>query len=97
MYSKNEFNLKWILTGRWEQFMDSRKSGVRLGLGLALLVLPVLSAWASSDVTAADYRSNAAGDVVITLSTEGGDPTVSVFATESPARIILDLADTKSE
>jgi len=67
-----------------------------LGLGLALLVLPALSAWASSDVTAADYRSNAAGDVIITLTTDGDEPKVSVFATESPARIILDLADTSS-
>jgi type IV pilus assembly protein PilQ len=97
MYSKKEFQLKRILAGRWGQFMDSRKTGVRLGLGLALLVLPALSAWASSDVTAADYSSNAAGDVTITLSTSGDDPNVSVFATENPARIILDLADTNSQ
>ncbi len=97
MYSAQDINLKRILTGRWEQFMDSRKTGIRLGLGLALLVLPALSAWASSDVTAVDFRNNAAGDVVISLSTTGDDPTVSVFATESPARIILDLADTSSQ
>ncbi len=97
MYNTNDFNLKRILAGRWGQFMDSRKTGVRLGLGLALLVIPALSAWASSDVTAADYSSNAAGDVVITLSTGGDEPQVSVFATESPARIILDLADTNSQ
>jgi type IV pilus assembly protein PilQ len=97
MYSKKEFQLKRILAGRWGQFMDSRKTGVRLGLGLALLVLPALSAWASSDVIAADYSSNAAGDVTITLSTSGDDPNVSVFATENPARIILDLADTNSQ
>ncbi len=97
MYSTHEFNLKRILTGRWEQFMDSRKTGIRLGLGMALLVLPALSAWASSDVTAVDFRDNAAGDVVISMSTTGDDPTVSVFATESPARIILDLADTSSQ
>ena len=97
MQSKADFKLKQVLAGGWGQFMDSRKTGIRLGLGLALLVLPVLSAWASSDVTAADYSSNAAGDVIITLSTDGGDPKVSVFATESPARIILDLADTNSK
>jgi type IV pilus assembly protein PilQ len=97
MYSNRDFELKRILAGRWGQFMDSRKTGVRLGLGLALLVLPAFSAWAASDVTAADFSSNAAGDVVITLSTEGDDPNVSVFATESPARIILDLADTNSQ
>ncbi len=97
MYSKKDFKLKRILAGRWGQFMDNRKTGVRLGLGLALLVLPALSAWAASEVTAADYRSNAAGDVIITLTTDGDEPKVSVFATESPARIILDLADTNSQ
>jgi type IV pilus assembly protein PilQ len=96
MYSKKDFKLKWSLAGRWGQFMDSKRTGVRLGLGLVLFVIPVLSAWASSEITAANYSSNAAGDVVITLSTGGDDPNVSVFATESPARIILDLADTNS-
>ena len=96
MQSKKDITLK-ILTGRWGQFMDSRKTGVHLGLGLVLLVLPALSAWASSDVTAADYSSNAAGDVVITLTTDGDEPNVSVFATESPARIVLDMADTNSQ
>jgi len=97
MYSKKDIKLKRILAGRWGQFMDSRKTGVRLALGLVLLVAPALSAWASSDVTAADYSSNSNGDVIITLSTGGDDPKVSVFATESPARIILDLADTSSQ
>lgn len=97
MYSKKDFKLKRILTARWGQFMNNRKTGVRLSLALALLVIPAMSAWASSDVTAANYSTNAAGDVIITLSTDGDDPTVSVFATESPARIILDLADTNSQ
>ena len=97
MHIKKDIDLKGILTGRWGQFMDSRRTGVHLGLALILLALPAFSAWAASDVTAANYSSNAAGDVVITLSTGGDDPTVSVFATESPARIILDLADTESQ
>ena len=97
MYGKKDIKLKRVLAGRWGQFMDRRKTGVRLALGLALLVLPALSAWASSDVTAADYSSNDNGDVIITLTTGGDDPKVSVFATESPARIILDLADTSSQ
>jgi type IV pilus assembly protein PilQ len=97
MHVKKDIQLKGILTGRWGQFMDSRKTGVHLGLALALLVLPALSAWASSDVTAANYSSNDSGGVVITLSTTGDAPKVSVFATESPARIILDLADTNSQ
>ncbi len=97
MHSKKDIKLKATLTGKWGQFMDSRKTGVHLALALALLVLPALPAWASSEVTAANYSSNAAGDVVITLSTDGDDPNVSVFATESPARIVLDLADTNSQ
>lgn len=97
MQIKKDIKLKGILTGRWGQFMDSRKTRVHLALALVLLVLPALPAWAASDVTAANYSSNAAGDVVITLSTGGDDPNVSVFATESPARIILDLADTNSQ
>jgi len=97
MHIEKDIKLKGILTGRWGQFMDIRKTGVHLGLALALLVLPALSAWASSDVTAASYSKNAAGDVVITLSTAGDEPKVSVFATESPARIVLDMADTNSQ
>ncbi len=92
-----ELVFKRILAGIWGQFMNSRKLGVHLALVLALLVLPVLSAWAATDVTATDFSSNEAGDVNITLLTSGDDPKVSVFATESPARIILDLADTNSE
>ena len=97
MYSKNDIKLNRVLAGRWGQFMDSKKTGVRLGLGLALLVLPALSAWAATEVTAAHYNSNAGGDVTITLSTAGDEPKVSVFATENPARIILDLAETNSQ
>ena len=74
MHSKKDIKLKGILTGRWGQFMDSRRTGVHLVLGMALLVLPTLSAWASSDVTAANYSSNASGDVVITLTTAGDNP-----------------------
>ena len=96
MQSKKDIKLR-VLTGMWGQFMDSRKTGVHLCLGLILLVLPALSAWAASDVTAANYSSNAAGDVVITLSTGGDEPNVSVFATESPARIVLDMAETNSQ
>jgi type IV pilus assembly protein PilQ len=92
-----EFKSKRSQAGRWGQYMDIKMKSVRLGLSLALLVFPALAAWAASDVTTASHSSNAAGDVTITLKTDGDDPTVSVFATESPARIILDLADTSSQ
>ena len=97
MYSKNDIKLNRVLAGRWGQFMDSKRTGVCLCLGLALLVLPALSSWAATEVTAANYNSGAGGNVTITLSTTGDEPKVSVFATESPARIILDLADTNSQ
>ena len=97
MDSIKDFKFKRTLAGRWGQYMDIKTNRVRLGLGLALLVFPALAAWAASDVTAASHSSNASGDVTITLTTNGDDPTVSVFATESPARIILDLADTSSQ
>jgi len=97
MDSKKGLKLKRKLAGRWEQYMDIKTTGFRMGLSLALMVLPALSAWAASEVTAADYSSNASGDVTITLTTSGDTPTVSVFAMESPARIILDLADTNSQ
>lgn len=96
MHIMQNFKLERILAGRWGQVMDSNKIATRLGLGLALLIFPALSAWAASEVTSADYSSSSTGDVTITLATTGGDPNVSVFATESPARIILDLADTDS-
>jgi type IV pilus assembly protein PilQ len=96
MYGKKDFKLKHAL-GSWGQVMESRNAGIRLVLGLMLLVLPVVSAWAASNVTAADFSSNANGDVTITLKMNGDDPAVSVFATESPARIILDLAETNSQ
>jgi len=97
MYRRAAIKLKRILISRWGQFMDSQKTGIRLGLGLALLLLPALSAWGKSEVTAIDHSSSAGGGVTISLSTRGDDPKVSVFATENPARIILDLADTNSQ
>lgn len=97
MYIEQNFKLKRILAGRWGQVMDSKNIATRLGLGLALLVFPAMSAWAASEVISADYASNLSGGVTITLTTSGDDPNVSVFVTESPARIILDLADTDSQ
>jgi len=96
MYRKKDLDFNGLLTRRREHLMEHRMSGVRIALLWALLVLPALSAWAATEVTAANYTTNSSGDVIITLLTDGDDPIVSVFATESPARIILDLADTNS-
>ncbi|NND45066.1 MAG: type IV pilus secretin PilQ family protein [Xanthomonadales bacterium] len=76
--------------------MNFRKTGIRAGLALLLAVLPAVAAWADTEVTAADYSASASGDVTITLTTSGDTPEVSVFATEDPARIVLDLSNTTS-
>jgi len=84
------------MTEKWEQIMDSRVFGIRFGLCLLLALLPGVAAMADTEVTAASYSADSNGDITITLTTTGDTPSVSVFATESPARIILDLAGTNS-
>ena len=46
-------------------------------------------AWGQTQVTGADYEIGQDGVVTITLSTSGAEPVVSIFATDSPARIVL--------
>ena len=81
---------------RGRSMRNSRK-GFLTGLGLLLTILPVLTVLAATNVTGIDHSSNADGGVTITLQTSGDEPQVSVFATQSPARIVLDLADTGNE
>ncbi len=66
------------------------------GLGLLLTILPMMAAFAATNVTGIDHSSTADGGVRITLQSSGDVPQVSVFATQNPARIVLDLAATKS-
>jgi len=75
---------------------ESRK-GFLTGLGLLFTILPMVAAFAATKVTAIDHSSTADGGVRITLQTSGDVPQVSVFVTQNPARIVLDLADTQSE
>ena len=77
--------------------MRKSRKGFLTGLGLLLTILPVLTVLAATNVTGIDHSSNADGGVTITLQTSGDEPQVSVFATQSPARIVLDLADTGNE
>jgi type IV pilus assembly protein PilQ len=70
-------------------------NGFLMGLGLLLTVLPMMAALAATSVTGVDYASTGDGGVRITLETSGDTPEVSAFSTESPARIVLDLADTE--
>ena len=82
--------------GKWERIMDNRIFGLRIGLCLMLALLPSTGVFADTEITAASYGSGSGGDVEIMLTTTGDTPRVSVFATENPARIVLDLADTNS-
>ncbi|NRB71601.1 MAG: secretin and TonB N-terminal domain-containing protein, partial [Xanthomonadales bacterium] len=52
--------------------------------------------WGQTQVTGADYEIGQDGMVTITLTTSGAEPEVSIFATDSPARIVLDMANTTS-
>ena len=70
--------------------------GLLRGLILAVGILP-LAAFAATSVTGIDHAATADGGVRISLQVSGDDPQVSVFATENPARIVLDLADTGYE
>ncbi len=81
-------------TVKWGRNMRILKLGKLSGLLLAVFASG--AAWAQTQVTGTDYAVGGGGDVTITVSTSGDEPVVSVFATDSPARIVLDLADTTS-
>ncbi len=96
MLSKDDKMNKGPITGLWGRKMTSGLSGRYLGLCLAFLLAPSVQALADTQVTAAEFQSGSGGEIVIRLRTEGDVPSVSVFETESPARIVLDLAETSS-
>jgi type IV pilus assembly protein PilQ len=72
-------------------------NGLLRGLVLILAVMPLAAVLAETSVTGIDHAATADGGVRITLQVSGDDPQVSVFATESPARVVLDLAETSIE
>ena len=82
-----------------ERGRSMRKSGKGFltGLGLLLTIMPMMAVSAATNVTGIDHSSTADGSVRIALETNGDVPQVSVFATESPARIVLDLAETENQ
>jgi type IV pilus assembly protein PilQ len=86
-------------SGHGERGRSMRNSGKGFltGLGLLLTILPMMAAFAATKVTGIDHSSTEDGGVKITLQTSGDVPQVSVFATQSPTRIVLDLADTQSD
>jgi len=80
----------------WERGRSMRNlgKGFLTGLGLILAIVPGVAALADTAVTGIQHRITSDGSVEISMQTSGDEPDVSVFATESPARIVLDLADT---
>ena len=75
--------------------MRNTGNGILRVLVLALLMVP-LAATAATRLVGVEHVQSADGDVKLYLKTSGDTPEVSVFATESPARIVLDMADTES-
>ena len=75
--------------------MRIRGKGFLTVLGLILAVIPAIAALADTAVTGVSHRVTSDGGVEISLQTTGDEPQVSVFATESPARIVLDLSETE--
>ncbi len=89
---KNRLSIKPNFCERGRSMRNVRKGFLR-SIALVLAVAPVSLALADTTVTGISHASGADGKVRITLATSGDTPQVSVFATESPARIVLDLAD----
>ena len=82
------------LKRKWGSAMTIHQFG-KLGVTL-LAVMASGLAWAQTQVTGADHAQASDGSVTITLSTTGDEPVVSVFATDNPSRIVLDMANTNS-
>ena len=91
MLSKDETMNKGPTKG-----LSALSSKVFTGLCLGIFLLQSSLAVADTEITAAEYEAGADGGVSIILETTGDVPSVSVFETESPARIVLDLAATTS-
>ena len=94
MNSDNEWLSSEPLICERGRSMRKLRNGFLTGLGVILAFVPLAAAFAATEVTGISYASTSGGGVKISLATTGDTPTVSVFATESPPRIVLDLADT---
>jgi type IV pilus assembly protein PilQ len=97
MNSYEKSSLNQPRTGERGRSMRNYGKGFLKGLVLSLIITPVMSAFAATSVTGINHENTADGGVMISLQTSGDVPQVSVFATENPSRIVLDLADTDSQ
>jgi type IV pilus assembly protein PilQ len=64
---------------------------------LALALAPATAVMAETSLMGIEHVESPDGGVSIYLKTSGDVPQVSVFATESPAKIVMDLADTDNQ
>jgi type IV pilus assembly protein PilQ len=97
MNSNKESSLIQPQTRERGRSMRNFGNGLLKGLVLMLAIAPVAAVFAATSVTGIHHASTADGGVRISLQTSGDVPQVSVFATESPARIVLDLAATENQ
>jgi type IV pilus assembly protein PilQ len=74
--------------------MRNWRNGFLSGLIITLTIMPVTMAFAASSVTEISHAATADGGVEISLQTTGDVPQVTVFATESPPKIVMDLSET---
>ncbi len=94
MKTENTIKADRSPTGKWGRNMRILKIGKLAGLLLAIAASG--TAWAQTKVIGTDFAVAPSGDVTITLATSGSEPSVNVFATDNPPRIVLDMADTTS-
>jgi len=89
---KNGLSVEPNFCERGRSMRNVRKGFLR-SVVMVLALAPMALAFGATEVTGISHGAGAEGAVRITLATQGDTPQVSVFATESPARIVLDLAD----
>ena len=97
MNSNMESSLIQPQTRERGRSMRNLGKGFLRGLVLILIIAPVMAAQAATSLMGVEHAQSSNGEVKIYLKTSGDEPQVSVFATESPARIVLDLADTENQ
>ena len=70
--------------------------GLLKGLAAILVIAPMATVFGATSVSDIGHSAAADGAVKITLQTSGDTPQVSVFATDNPPRIVLDMSDTEN-
>jgi type IV pilus assembly protein PilQ len=77
--------------------MRNYGKGLLKAWAMTLALVPVTALMADTSLTGIKHVEAPDGGVSIHLKTSGDVPKVSVFGTESPARIVMDLAETDNQ